>query len=71
MALTLCIASFRQAAAIAGRYFLFVGGIMGCACPPVRCDNLYAEPLPFGLSAFGFLASLLPFGIVVSLCRCD
>jgi hypothetical protein len=30
------------------------------ACPLLACDCLYAEPGPFGLSAFGFLASLFP-----------
>jgi hypothetical protein len=40
-------------------HFLFAGGIV--AWPLAPCDNLYAEPPLFGLSDFGFLASLLPF----------
>jgi len=31
------------------------------AWPPFPCDFLYSETEPFGLSAFGFLASLFPF----------
>jgi hypothetical protein len=42
--------------------------------PPFESDCLYAETEPFGLSAFGFLASLLlplgcPFAIASFLCR--